>query len=294
VRLRIAACGLNPADLLMIENRFQERPAPPYTLGMELAGTVEALGPGVTALAPGARVAVFSGHGGLAEAGCFAAKRCTVLPETMSFEHAAGFQIAYGASHLALVLRARLVPGETLLVLGAGGNVGGAAVEIGKHLGARVIAVSRGRERLAAAADRGADYLIDGEEGDLAAEVQALGGADVVFDGVGGDMALAALAATKRGGRYLVVGFASGKLPKFSANHLMVKNVTLHGFYWGGHLNIAPELLSFGLQTVFEWYRRGEITPRIGATLPLSRAAEAFDLLRAGATNGKIVVTIPG
>ncbi|MDP2062544.1 MAG: NADPH:quinone oxidoreductase family protein [Phaeovulum sp.] len=292
VRLRIAACGLNFADLLMIDGKYQERPAPPYTLGMELAGTVDALGSGVSAPALGARVAVFAGHGGLAEAGCFDASRCLALPATMSFAEAAAFQIAYGTSHLALSHRARLQPGERLLVLGAAGGVGLSAVEIGKAMGAQVIAVARGAARLAVAEVAGATHLLDSEAGGLKAAVRALGGADVVYDAVGGDLARAALAATNPGGRYLLIGFASGQVPDFPANHLLVKNIALHGFFWGGYQRLAPELAAFSLQTLFQWHAKGHLRPHIGASLPLSRAAEALALLRDRASTGKVVVTM--
>ena len=294
VRLKIAACGLNFADLLMIDGTYQERPTPPFTLGLELAGTVDALGAGVTAPARGTRVAVYAGHGGLAEYGCFDAHRCMALPDTMSFEHAAAFQIAYGTSHLALSHRARLLPGETLLVLGAAGGVGLSAVEIGAHMGARVIAVARGADRLAVAEAAGAAHLIDSDAGGLKAAVRALGGADVVYDTVGGALAREALAATNPGGRYLVIGFASGQVPELPANHLLVKNIAQHGFYWGGYQRLAPELVAFSLQTLLGWYAEGALRPHIGATLPLSRATEALALLRGRANTGKIVVTMSG
>jgi NADPH2:quinone reductase len=294
LRLRIAACGLNFADLLMVRGQYQERPDPPFTLGMEAAGTVEALGPGVAAPAIGTRVAVFAGHGGLAEAGCFPATRCVPLPATMRFEQAAAFQVAYGTSHLALTHRARLQPGETLLVLGAAGGVGLTAVEIGKRLGARVIAVARGAARLAVASKAGADHLIDGEAQDLKAAVRALGGADVVYDAVGGDAALAALGATRPGGRYLVIGFASGKVPVFPANHLLVKNIALHGFYWGGYLRVAPDVIADSMTTLLGWFAEGGLRPHIGATYPLARAGDALEALRSRATTGKVVVTMSG
>src|SRR5690606_32997874 len=171
VRVRIAACGLNFADLLMIDGRYQERTEPPLTLGMEVAGTVDALGPGVAGPAPGTRVAAFSGTGGLADYGCFPAARCLPIPDGMPFAHAAGFQIAYGTAHVALDHRAALRPGETLLVLGAAGGVGLTAVEVGKLLGARIIACARGADKLAAARAAGADHLIDSDTADLKAEI---------------------------------------------------------------------------------------------------------------------------
>ncbi|MFV2035121.1 MAG: NADPH:quinone oxidoreductase family protein, partial [Halocynthiibacter sp.] len=212
VLIRIAACGLNFADLLLMEGRYQEQPDFPLIPGMEFAGTVEEAGPD-TSLAVGTRVAVYSGHGGLAEFGSFAEHRCVPLPDNMSFEQAAGFLVAYGTSHLALDHRARLRPGETLLVLGAAGGVGRTAVEIGKQMGARVVACARGAEKLKIAALAGADHLIDSGTDDLRKEVLKLGGADVVYDPVGGDWFRAAFRSCNPQARILVIGFASGQVP---------------------------------------------------------------------------------
>lgn len=291
LRLRIAACGVNFADLLMAEGRYQDTPEPPFTLGMEVAGTVEALGPGTEGPKPGSRVAVFGGCGGLAEAGNFPADRCLTLPETMGFETAAAFQIAYGTSHLALTRKAALAAGETLLVLGAAGGVGLTAVEIGKALGARVIACARGPERLEVARRAGADHLIDSATDDLRAGVRALGGADVVYDPVGGAPFQAALRAARPEARILVIGFASGEVPQIAANHLLVKNVSVIGFYWGGYLRFAPEALRDSLAQLFEWHAEGRIRPHISHSLPLARAGEAMELLRSRRSTGKVVVT---
>ncbi len=292
VRLRIHACGLNFADLLMIEGRYQERPDPPFTLGMELAGTVEALGAGVTAPAIGTRVAVFAGRGGLAEQGCFRADSCLTLPDAMSFTDAAAFQIAYGTSHLALAHRARLQPGETLLVLGAAGGVGLTAIEIGKLMGARVIAVARGADKLAVAQKAGADHLIDSEAGDLRAAVKALGGADVCYDPVGGALFDAALRAMRPEGRIIPIGFASGEVPAIPANLLLVKNLTVLGVYWGGYRTFRPDILTESLRTLLKWYVAGHIRPHVSHTLPLEDFAEALELLRARKSTGKVVVTM--
>lgn len=293
VRVKIAACGLNFADLLMIEGRYQDTPPAPFTLGMEFAGTVAALGPGVTRPAPGTRVAVFAGQGGLAEAACVPAARCVPLPEGMSFETAAALQIAYGTSHLALTHKARLRPGKTLLVLGAAGGVGLSAVEIGKQMGARVIACARGADKLAIARAAGADHVIDSDTQDLRAEVKALGGADVVYDPVGGDQFTAALRATKPDGRVLVIGFASGQVPPIPANILLVKNISVIGFYWGGYLSFAPEVLTESLATLFDWCAAGRLRPHISHSLPLDQVAEALEILRSRRSTGKVVVT-PG
>ncbi|MCR9113635.1 MAG: NADPH:quinone oxidoreductase family protein, partial [Rhodobacteraceae bacterium] len=181
----IGACGLNFADLLMVKGQYQDTPEAPFTLGMEVAGIVTDLGEGVTGPAISTRVAVFGGQGGLAEAGCFPADRAVALPDSMSFEQAAAFQIAYGTSHVGLDHKARLQPGETLLVLGAAGGVGLTAVEIGKLMGARVIACARGADKLEVARQAGADHLIDARTQDIREECRALGGVDVVYDPVG-------------------------------------------------------------------------------------------------------------
>ncbi|TCP62957.1 NADPH2:quinone reductase [Rhodovulum bhavnagarense] len=290
VRLRIAACGLNFADLLMIEGKYQERPPLPVTLGMELAGTVEAVGPEVDAELTGRRVAVFAGSGGLAEQGCFPAARCVPLPEAMTFADAAAFQVAYGTSHVALDHKARLQAGETLLVLGAAGGVGLTAVEIGKRMGARVIACARGAERLAVAERAGADHLIDTDHADLRDAVLALGGADVVYDPVGGDQFTAAMRACNPEARILVIGFASGDAPRIKANHLLVKNLTVMGLYWGGYLAFRPEVLTDSLATLFQWYDEGLLRPHVSHTLPLERSAEGLDLLRTRKATGKVVI----
>ena len=290
VLVRIAACGLNFADLLMIEGKYQERPEPPFALGMEAAGVVEALVPGTTGPQPGTRVAIYTNGGGLAEYGCFAATRCVPIPDVMPFDHAAGFQIAYGTSHVALDHKARLQPGETLLVLGAAGGVGLTAVEIGARMGARVIACARGREKLAAAKAAGAQHLIDTETEDLRAVVKALGGADVVYDPVGGELFEAAFRATNPDGRLLVIGFASGKVPPIPANHLLVKNLSVHGLYWGGYLNFRPEVLTASMNRLFGWYADGGLRPHVSHRLPLARAAEGLELLRSRQSTGKVVI----
>jgi len=294
VQVRIAACGLNFADLLMIEGRYQERPTPPVTLGMELAGVVEAHGASVTLPAIGTRVAVYAGHGGLAEVGCFAAKRCVPLPQTMPMSEAAGLLIAHGTSHLALARRAQLQRGETLLVLGAAGGVGLTAVEIGKLMGARVIACARGADKLAVAQAAGADHLIDSERDDIREAVKALGGADVVYDPVGGAQFKAALRATNPEGRILSIGFASGEVPQIPANILLVKNITVIGLNFGGYLTFAPSAMADSFAQLFDWYAQGRLRPHISATFPLERAREALDTLRARKSTGKLVVTMPG
>lgn len=291
VRLSIRACGLNFADLLMIEGKYQERPTPPFTMGMEVAGVVEALGPGVTEPAIGARVAVYAGSGGLAEAGVFPADACLPIPDAMSFETAAAFQIAYGTSHLALGHRARLRSGERLLVLGAAGGVGLTAVEIGKLMGAEVVASARGADRLEIARAAGADHLIDSEAPGLRDRLKEMGGVDVVYDAVGGPAFMEALRATRPEGRLIPIGFAGGEVPQIPANLLLVKNLTVIGLYWGGYRTFAPHILRESLAELTAWYEAGRLRPHVSHVLPLDRAAEALDLLRSRKTTGKVVVT---
>ncbi|MDU8929582.1 NADPH:quinone oxidoreductase family protein [Alisedimentitalea sp. MJ-SS2] len=291
VLVRIAACGLNFADLLMIAGKYQDTPKAPFTLGMEVAGTVEALGPGVDGPPVGSPVAVFGGQGGLAEFGRFPADRVIPLAAGIDPAQAAALQIAYGTSHVALDHKARLQPGETLLVLGAAGGVGLTAVEVGKLMGARVIACARGREKLEIAEKAGADHLIDAKTQDIRETVKALGGADVVYDPVGGDQFTAAFRACNPEARILVIGFASGDVPPIPANHLMVKNIDVLGFYWGGYLKFRPNVITDSLATLFGWLAEGRIKPHISHKLPLSQVEEGLALLRERKSTGKVVIT---
>lgn len=291
VRIRIGACGLNFADLLMISGDYQDTPEAPFTLGMEAAGTVDALGEDATHPPVGSRVAVFGGHGGLAEYGCFPADRTVQLPEDMPFTDAAAFMVAYGTSHVALDYKARLQPGETLLVLGAAGGVGLTAVEIGKLMGARVIACARGADKLNIAQDAGADHLIDAETGDIREACKALGGVDVVYDPVGGEQFKAAFRACRPEARILTIGFASGEIPRIPANHLLVKNISVIGFYWGGYMKFKPSVITDSLATLFGWYAEGRLEPHVSHVLPLDRATEGLELLRQRKSTGKVVIT---
>ena len=290
IRLEIRACGLNFADLLMQKGTYQDTPGIPFTLGMEVAGIVDAVGDGVTTPRVGDRVAVYGGQGGLAEYGVFDAVRAVRIPDEMPFDHAAAFQIAYGTSHMALDHRARLQPGETLLVTGAAGGVGLTAVEIGKLMGATVIAQARGADKLEVARAAGADHLIDASE-DLRARVLELGGADVVYDAVGGDTFKAAFRACNPEARLLPIGFAGGEVPQIPANHLLVKNLTVIGFYIGGYLKFRPEAVTDSLRTLLGWYRQGRLKPHVSHLLPLDRVEEGMTLLRERRATGKVVIT---
>ena len=292
IRVKIGACGLNFADLLMQKGTYQDTPPLPFVGGLEVAGVVDALGPDTDGPAVGTRIAVFGGKGGLAEYGCFDVKRCVAIPETMSFTDAAAFLVAYGTSHVALDYRARMQPGETLLVLGAAGGVGLTAVEIGKVMGAQVIACARGADKLQIAQQAGADHLIDAKTEDIREVVKSLGGADVVYDPVGGEQFKAAFRACNPDARLLPIGFASGEVPQIPANHLLVKNLTVIGLYWGAYLAHNPKVITDSLSTLFDWYAHGKIKPHVSNILPLEQTNDAMDLLRTRKSTGKVVVTM--
>lgn len=291
ILLSIDACGLNFADLLMAKGTYQDTPDAPFTLGMEVCGTVLAHGPDVSMPEIGTRVAVFGGQGGLAERGCFPADLCIPVPDEMPAQVAAGFMVAYGTSHLALTRRAGLTPKDTLLVLGAAGGVGLTAVEIGKALGATVIAVARGEEKLAVAKNAGADHVISSEAPDLIAQIKAHGGADVIYDPVGGALFTAALKCANREARVISIGFASGDVPQIPANILLVKNITVIGFYWGGYLKFNSAALKDSIAALMEWYAAGRLRPHISHVLPLAQADQALALLATRKSTGKVVVT---
>ncbi|MFN7222807.1 MAG: NADPH:quinone oxidoreductase family protein [Paracoccaceae bacterium] len=290
--LRIHACALNFADLLMVEGRYQSKPQLPFTPGLELSGEVVALGPQTDGPSPGTRVACFAGHGGMAEYGTFPVSNLMPLPDAMPYDQASAFLIAYGTSHLALWHKARLQAGETLFVTGAAGGVGLTAVEIGKHMGARVIASARGPEKLAVAKAAGADIVIDSDSPDMKEQLKGLGGVDVVYDPVGGTGFDAALRATRPDGRLLCIGFASGDIPKPAANILLVKNLSVIGFWWGAYSDFAPHLVRESLSTLMSWYADGALRPHISHRLPMDRLAEGLALLRDRKATGKVVMTL--
>jgi NADPH2:quinone reductase len=292
VVVRVHTCGLNFGDLLIIKGTYQEKPELPFTLGMELCGTITEVGPGVSGFKVGQRVASYCGFGALAEYAAIPASVCVPIPDVMTDEDAAAFLIAYGTSHVALDYKAHLKAGERLLVLGASGGVGLTAVELGKLMGAEVVAVARGPEKLSVAKAAGADYLVDSETDDIRAAVKALGGADVVYDPIGGDQFKAALRACRPEARLIPLGFASGEVPQIPANHLLVKNLTVIGFYWGGYTRVNPKVLTDSFAVLTRWYVDGKIKPHVSNVLPLEQANEALDLLRTRQATGKVVVRV--
>ncbi|MFO1155162.1 MAG: NADPH:quinone oxidoreductase family protein [Rhodospirillales bacterium] len=297
VGIAVHAAGLNFADTLIISGKYQTKPPLPFSPGFEVAGRIAAVGDGAGDLAVGQRVMAVVDHGGFAEQVTATIERVFPLADNVDDVTAAAMPIAYGTSHLALTYRAKLSPGETLLVHGAAGGVGMTAVEIGKRLGATVIATATGEAKLAIAAAAGADHLIDSRAEDLRDQVKALTqgrGADVVYDPVGGKLFEESLRATALGGRILVVGFASGTVPQIPANILLVKNITVLGFYWGQYETLAPEHMRASLQELLAWLAKGEIRPHVSHTFPLEQAIEALTALKTRRSTGKVVLTMAG
>lgn len=295
VRIAVEAAGVNFADGLQIAGKYQERKAPPFVPGFEVAGRVLDIAPGVATCRPGDRVMAILDGGGYAEQAVARADDVYLLPAGMDSRTAAGFPIAYGTSHHALTAKARLMPGETLVVHGAAGGVGLTAVEIGCALGARVIATARGSAKLAIAAEHGAAVGIDSEGEDIRERVKALTGgrgADVVYDPVGGPAFDASLRSIAIDGRILVVGFASRTVPQIPANILLVKNVTVIGYNWGAYRRHDPEGLRQSFEQLFAWFTAGRLKPLISHSLPLANAATAIGLLKSRTSTGKVVLTM--
>ena len=297
VHLRIRAAGVNFADTLMVAGQYQDKPELPFTAGMEAAAEVVACGEGVAHVKPGDRVFALLGQGAFAEEAVADAMQVAPLPPSMDFVTAAAFPIAYGTSHMALVHRARLQAGESLVVHGASGGVGLTAVEIGKKLGATVIATGGSDEKLEVCREYGADHLINYRREDVRERIKALTdrkGANVVYDPVGGDVFDASLRAIAWEGRLVTIGYASGRIPSIPANLLLVKNCAVMGLYWGRYAQRDPAPLMASLMELFGWYEEGALKPRIGATFPLEQAAEGLRMLVDRKAVGKVVIEIPG
>jgi NADPH:quinone reductase len=295
VRIAVEAAGINFADSLMLEGRYQAMPSLPFVPGLEVAGRIASVGVGVSGLSVGQRVLALVDHGGFAEEAVARADDVVALPDDLDAVTAAGFAIAYGTAYGGLAWRAALARGEVLLVHGAAGGVGLTAVECGKAIGATVIATARGSERTAIAAAHGADHVIDSEAPDLIDRIKALTagrGVDVVFDPVGGAMFDASLRCIAWEGRIVVIGFASGTVPQIPANILLVKNVAVLGFYWGSYRRRDPERMRAGFRQLFDWCRDGTIRPEISEIVPLAEAPAAIERLRRRQTTGKLVVDV--
>ena len=294
VVIAVRAAGINYADAIMVAGHYQTKPPLPFSPGLEAAGIVAACGDGVTRFRPGDRVMAILAHGGLAELAAAPEAETFAIPGRMSFEEAGAFPIAYISSHVALRWRARLEPGETLLVLGAAGGVGLTAVEIGKAMGARVIAAASTAEKLAVARERGADDVVNYVAEKLTDRVMTLTngkGADVCFDPVGGDLFDSALSSLGWGGRILLIGFVAG-VPQIPANRLLVKHRAALGSslrYFRWH---APDKLLRSVEELVRWYGEGKLRPLVTHRLPLEQSVEAIRLLTDRKAHGKVVVLV--
>jgi len=302
VVIEVKAVGVNYPDALIIADKYQFRPERPFAPGAEVAGVVDAVGEGVKGVFRGDRVVAVPGWGGMVERLKVRAETLIPIPDGMDYETAAAFIMTYGTSYYALKDRAQLQPGETLLVLGAAGGVGAAAVELGKAMGARVVAAASTNDKVEFALELGADNGLIYPSGpmDKAAQKALSGefklstgrdGADVVFDGVGGDYAEPALRAMDWNGRYLVVGFPAG-IPSLPLNLTLLKSVSVIGVFWGAAVARDPQAHAANMAELMQLYAEGKIKPRVSRTFPLERAHEAIQALSDRTAVGKIVVKV--
>src|SRR5207249_8097687 len=291
----VKAASVNFPDVLIIQNKYQFKPPLPFSPGSELAGVVKEIGAGVSGIRPGDRVIAFTTYGAFAEEVKTEATRLLPLPERMDFVTGAAFLLTYGTSDHALRDRAALKAGETLLVLGAAGGVGLAAIEIGKALGARVIACASSEDKLAVCREHGADATLNYAAEDLRERVKALTegrGVDVVYDAVGGAYTEPAFRSLAWRGRLLVVGFAAGEIPKLPLNLALLKGAAVVGVFWGDFARREPKAFAESVRQLARWYGEGRLRPHVSQTLPLERAAEAIKLLASRQAKGKIVLTM--
>jgi NADPH2:quinone reductase len=293
VLIEVRAAAINFPDVLMIEGKYQSRPPFPFSPGGEVAGTVAAVGTEVTDFQVGERVFAGIGHGGFVERLVVRARALRRMPEGMSFDEAAGIGTTYGTSYYALKQRAALQPGETLLVLGAAGGVGLAAVELGKAMGARVIAAASSAEKLEAARGAGADELIDYSDGELKEKVKALTngkGANVIYDPVGGSLFDQCMRSIAWYGRVLVIGFAAGEIPRVPINLVLLKSCQLVGVFYGAWSAARPDEAAANFVEILDLWSAGKVKPLIGAHYPLEQYAEALRCLSERRAIGKVVV----
>jgi NADPH2:quinone reductase len=295
VVVSVKAASLNFPDVLIIQNKYQFKPPLPFSPGSELAGVVKEIGPGVERFKPGDRVMAFTTYGAFAEEVKTEATRLIRLPQKMDFVTGAAFLLTYGTTDHALRDRGALAAGETLLVLGAAGGVGLAAVEIGKALGARVIACASTDEKLAVCRDHGADATINYAAEDLRERIRALTegrGADVIYDPVGGAYSEPAFRSIAWRGRHLVVGFAAGEIPKLPLNLALLKGASVVGVFWGDFARREPARFAESVAQLARWYDEGRLKPHVDETLPLASAREALKRMAERKVKGKLVLTV--
>jgi NADPH:quinone reductase len=295
VVVSVKAASVNFPDVLIIQNKYQFKPQLPFSPGSEVAGVVKTIGDGVTTVKPGDRVMAFTTYGAFAEEVKTEAKRLVPLPPGMDFTHAAAFGLTYATSDHALRDRGQLAAGETLLVLGAAGGVGLAAIEIGKALGARVIAAASTEDKLAVCREHGADDSINYATDDLRERIKSLTdgrGVDVVYDPVGGAYTEPALRSLAWRGRLLVVGFAAGEIPKIPLNLTLLKGCSIVGVFWGEFTRREPQRFAESMQQLGRWYADGNLKPHVSQTYPLERAADALTAMANRQVKGKVVLTV--
>jgi NADPH2:quinone reductase len=293
VRIAVHASGLNFADALLVAGHYQFKPSFPFSPGFEVSGVVAEVGDGVEGLTPGDRVMAALPYGGYSEEVVAPSTNVLRIPNGMDFPDAAAFPVAYDTAHLALIHRARLDAGDVLLVHGAAGNVGRAAVEVGKRLGATVIGTGGNEESLRIASAHGADYTIDYEHEDVRERVEDLTegeGADVILDPVGGEAFDASMRCVAWEGTILVIGFASGHFPDVSAVRVLMRNCAVMGMDWGGYLRREPETVRAATAEKLGWYEEGALNPRPSHTFSLEEAAEALERQSARQLSGKVVL----
>ena len=289
------AASVNFPDVLIIQNKYQVKPPLPFSPGSEVAGVVKAIGDGVDSVKSGDKVMAVTTYGAFAEEVKTPATRLVPIPDGMDYPTAAAFLLTYGTSEHALRDRGQLKAGETLLVLGAAGGVGIAAIEIGNALGARVIACASTEDKLAVCREHGADATINYASEDLRERITDLTagkGVDVVYDAVGGSYTEPALRSLAWRGRLLVVGFAAGEIPRIPLNLALLKGCSIVGVFWGDFARREPKLFAESVRRLGEWYREGKLKPHISATFPLDQAAEALKLMAARKVKGKVVLTV--
>ena len=290
----VKAAGVNFPDTLIIQGKYQFKPEPPFSPGGEVAGVIKEIGEGVTRIKPGDRVIAASTYGGFAEEMLADADKVIPMPDAMEFVPASAFVLTYGTSYHGLKDRAQLKAGETLLVLGASGGVGLAAIQLGKVMGAKVIAAASSDTKLQVCRENGADELINYASEDLRARVKAITagrGLDVVYDPVGGPYSEPALRDMAWKGRFLVVGFAAGDIPKVPLNLALLKGCSIVGVFWGAFTRAEPENNRRNNEELLQMYVAGNIKPHIHATYPLERAAEALNEVLNKRVSGKVVLT---
>jgi NADPH2:quinone reductase len=293
--ISVKAASLNFPDVLIIQNKYQFKPPLPFSPGSELAGVVKEVGEGVKGFRPGDKVIAFTTYGAFAEEVKTEASRLVPLPEKMDFVSGAAFLLTYATTDHALRDRAALAAGETLLVLGAAGGVGLAAIEIGKVLGARVIACASSEDKLAVCRSHGADATINYSSEDLRERIKMLTdgkGVDVVYDPVGGQYTEPAFRSLAWRGRHLVVGFAAGEIPKLPLNLALLKGASLVGVFWGDFARRQPKEFAHSIRQLGQWYAEGKLKPHVSQTLPLEKAVEALKLMAARQVKGKLVLTV--